>query len=335
MPHGSPRRVAVALALLALPATLLVSHVPPSAAQPDDTCPVDAARHVNVSDAGELETALADVEPGDVIQLADGTYDGTFVADNDGTADARATLCGSRAAVIDGGDVNGGYALHITADYWTVSGITITNAQKGIILDGANFTLLDQIEVHTIGDEAVHFRAHSSDNVIQDSETPDTGFRREKFGEGVYIGSAVSNWEKYSNGEEDRSDRNQVLRNHIWNTTSEGIDIKEGTTGGLIEGNVLDGSALSGADSWVDVKGNEYVIRDNVGTNSPEDGYQTHVINNLDWGRDNLFERNTAEVNGSGYGFYIHEPDESHNLVRCDNQVADADSGFANVECEG
>jgi hypothetical protein len=334
MLRGSLRRVAVALALLSLAASLAVAAAPTTATQSDNACAFDAARRVDVDDARELVEALADAEPGDLIRLADGTYDGTFVAENDGAADARITLCGGRDAVIDGGDVKGGYALHITADYWTVSGIAVTNAQKGIVLDGANFVLLDQVEVHTVGDEAVHFRAHSSDNVIQDSEIHDTGLRREKFGEGVYIGSAVSNWEKYSDGVEDCSDRNEVLRNRIWNTTAESIDIKEGTTGGLIEGNTLDGSALSGADSWVDVKGNEYVIRDNVGTNSPVDGYQTHVINNLDWGRDNLFEHNVAEVNGHGYGFYFHDPEESHNLVRCDNEVRGADAGFANVECE-
>ena len=81
---------------------------------------------------------------------------------------------------------------------------------------------------------------------------------------------------KVQKGEPDHRDRNQVLRNEIWATTSESIDIKEGTSGGLIEGNRFDGSGLSGADSWVDVKGNGYTILGNtIGTNSPKDGYQT------------------------------------------------------------
>jgi hypothetical protein len=124
-----------------------------------------------------------------------------------------------------------------------------------------------------------------------------------------------------------------VLRNRIWNTSAENVDIKEGTTGGLIEGNSLDGSGLTGADSWIDVKGNDYVIRDNAGVDSPEDGYQTHVINDLDWGRDNVFDHNTADVNGRGFGFYVHDPDESNNTVLCNNEVSDAGSGFANVDC--
>jgi hypothetical protein len=298
-----------------------------------DPCPTDAARVAPVSNATELKAALEDAAPGDMIELADGSYPGTFIADIDGEEDGRIWLCGGRDAVIDGGDFGNGYGLHITADYWTIHGITVTNALKGIMLDGANFTVLEQLSVHTIGHEAVHFRSASSDNVIQDSEIHDTGLKRDKFGEGVYIGSAVSNWERYGKREADRSDRNRVMRNRIWNTTSESIDIKEGTTGGLIEGNLFDGSGLTGADSWVDVKGNGYTIRANTGTNSPEDGFQTHVINDLEWGRENVFEANTAMVNGDGFGFYVHDAETSNNMVSCSNNVVGAASGLANVEC--
>jgi hypothetical protein len=296
-------------------------------------CPTEAERLVDVANSAELGEALADSQPGDVIVLADCTFPGTFVAETDGADDARIWLCGTENAVLDGGDVGNGYGLHITADYWTVHGITVTNALKGIMLDEADFTVIERVTVHTIGHEGVHFRTGSSDNIIRDSQIHDTGLERDKFGEGVYLGSAVSNWERYSDGEPDLSDRNQVLRNQIWATTSEAIDIKEGTTGGLIEGNRFDGSALSGADSWVDVKGNGYTIRENVGTNSPKDGYQTHVINDMDWGRSNLFDANVAEVNGEGFGFYIHNPETAENSVLCSNEVSGAESGFANVDC--
>jgi hypothetical protein len=305
----------------------------PTASPANTSCPEATTRAVNVTNSTELEQALASAEPGEQIMLADGIFAGNFVIDRSGTAEQPIALCGSRHAILDGGSTTGGYALHLTASYWTLHGFSVTNAQKGIVLDGASFNILEQLAVYQIGDEGVHFRSFSSDNIIQDSEVHDTGLRREKFGEGIYIGSAVSNWGKYSNGSEDRSDRNQVLRNRIWNTTAECIDIKEGSTGGLVEGNIFDGSMLSGADSWVDVKGNAYVIRGNTGTNSPTDGFQTHVINNMDWGRDNRFEANVATVNGTGYGFYIHQPDTATNAVLCDNQVSGAEKGFANVDC--
>jgi hypothetical protein len=298
-------------------------------------CAFSGDRPVEVANASELETALAHAQPGDRIQMADGTYEGLFVAEQSGTAEKRIWLCGTRNAIIDGGDFEDGYALHVTGDYWIIQGITVTNALKGVMLDAADFNVLDSIAVHAIGHEGVHFRTHSSGNIITNSEIYDTGLKKEKFGEGVYIGSAVSNWERYTNGEPDESDRNMVLRNHIWNTTSENIDIKEGTSNGIIDGNILDGSKLTGADSWIDVKGNFYLITGNTGTNSPKDGFQTHVINNLSWGRHNTFDRNIAEVNGDGFGFYIHDPDTSDNTVSCNNDVTAAGKGFANVECSG
>jgi hypothetical protein len=202
------------------------------------------------------------------------------------------------------------------------------------MLDGANHVTLEYMDVSLTGHEAIHLRSRSSDNLVQFNDIHDTGFKRDKFGEGIYFGSAVSNWGTYSDGEPDTSDRNRAIGNRIWNTTSESIDIKEGTTGGVIEGNVMDGSKLSGADSWVDVKGNGYTIRANTGTSSSMDGFQTHVINNMDWGRDNTFSGNTATVNGPGYGFSIHDAETSNNIVLCDNVVKGAAKGFANLDCE-
>ena len=60
----------------------------------------------------------------------------------------------------------------------------------------------------------------------------DTGLRRDKFGEGVYVGSAQSNWCKHSDCEPDESDRNVVEGNTIFDTGAESVDLKEGTTGG-------------------------------------------------------------------------------------------------------
>jgi len=45
------------------------------------------------------------------------------------------------------------------------------------------------------------------------------------------------------------------------------MDIKEGTTGGPISGNTF-GAGMSGswADSWIDLKGNGWVIQNNHGS---------------------------------------------------------------------
>ena len=297
-----------------------------------NACEEPGDREITVENAAELDTALEAARPGDRISLVDGVYRGNFVAEVDGTNDDSIAMCGTREAILNGGDWGAsGYALHLIGDYWTVSGVTVTNAQKGVMADGVTGVVLDGIDVHTIGHEAIHFRTDSTDNVVQHSDIHDTGLDNEKFGEGVYLGTAVSNWPKITDGDPDRSDRNQVLGNRFWNTTAESIDIKEGTVGGLIMGNAFDGSGLSGADSWVDVKGNGYLLVGNVGTVSPQDGFQTHVIDDMEWGRDNVFERNTAIVDGPGVGFYIHQPEETGNIVACSNVVDGAAGGLTNL----
>lgn len=288
--------------------------------------------NVEVADADELLAALAGAKPGDVIVMAPGTYVGEFVATVSGTADDPITLCGPVEAVLSGGDWKGDYVFHLDgAKYWHLKGFAVTNGQKGVMADGTVGSVIEGLTVFHIGDEAIHLRKHSTDNLIIGNDISDTGLRREKFGEGVYIGSAESNWATITDGQPDNSDRNIIDGNHIHGTTSESIDIKEGTTGGIVRNNTFDGSAIVGADSWVDVKGSDWVIENNTGVNSPLDGFQTHEIGNGGWGTRNVFRGNTATVNGPGFGFSLTP--ERDNVVACDNQVSAAGEGYSNVPC--
>ncbi|MEJ1105704.1 MULTISPECIES: hypothetical protein [unclassified Kribbella] len=292
------------------------------------TCPTAT---VSVSDANGLKEALKNAAPGASIALADGRYAGKFVAEASGTAAQPIWLCGGAGAVLDGENVRGGYAFHLNrAKFWRLVGFTVTNGQKGVMADTTVGSVIQGLTVHDIGDEAIHLRANSTDNVVLSNTIRKTGLRREKFGEGVYVGSAVSNWCTVNDCKPDRSDRNVVKDNKISETTSEAVDIKEGTTGGLLEGNTFDGAALSGADSWVDVKGNNWLIKGNTGTKSTMDGFQTHQILK-GWGDHNLFTGNTAAVDGPGLGFALRPPEA--NVVACDNKVTGAGGGLSNISC--
>lgn len=284
-----------------------------------------------VGSADELETALAEVTPGSVIQLSPGIYSGRFVANVSGTPEEPITLCGTENSVLDGGGVRKGYVLHLDGvSNWVVSGFAIRNGQKGLMADGTTFSLIEGLTVSHIGDEAIHLRAFSSDNTVANNTVSDTGLRKPKFGEGIYLGTAESNWCDISGCEPDTSDRNVVRGNTISGTTSESVDIKEGTSDGVVEDNTFDGSTITAADSWVDVKGNGYLIAGNAGTNSPGDGFQTHEI--LDgWGTDNVFRDNSAEVNGPGHGFAL-KPARG-NVVACSNTATGGAGGLSNVTC--
>jgi hypothetical protein len=324
---------------------------------PTPTPTPTGGRAINVNTVEQLTAAIADAQAGDIINVADGTYlnkkgtlssvavggksyTGTFTAVNKaGTTDKPIVLQGSRKAIIDGGSIGGQYGLYlVNAKHWVVKGITITNVTKGIVTDGSTNVTFDGVSVHDSGQEGIHFRAYSRDNVVKNSTIYNTGRKNASYGEGIYLGSANSNWGTYTGGQPDTSDRNQVLNNVISNTGAESIDVKEGTTGGLIQGNAFDGIGMSGswADSWIDMKGNSYVVRDNKGVTSTAsamlDGFQVHVALN-GWGANNTFIGNTADVRGQGYGFWLQN-NATGNTISCSNNVLNAAKGFANVTCK-
>lgn len=276
-----------------------------------------------------LADLLENAKAGDVIYLPDGTYKGNLEASASGAKDNPITLCGSKMAKLSGT----GYGLHVTGSHWKLIGFTIAEAQKGLVLDGAQDVEANDLTVEHIGMEGVHFRNGSSNNTLKNSTIRFTGEQENKKGEktalgegeGVYIGTAKSN----QDGVLDTSDNNTVENNTIGpGVTAEAIDIKEGTTGGTIKNNHFKGglSGVNDADSWVDVKGNGYKIEGNVGdkdgdTNNLKNGFEVHQLL-PGWGLNNTFSGNRSEVKIPGYGIFIPKK-EMKNTVECNNMTGE------------
>ncbi|MFG2044839.1 discoidin domain-containing protein [Dactylosporangium sp. NPDC048998] len=325
-------------------------------ASPTPTTSPTGGKTWNVNSAASLTGALAGVSPGDTISLAAGSYDGAFYMTRSGTSDKPITLTGPRSAVLSnsggGCDPNVpsspsgitycGYGLHLNkVQYWHLTGFAVTNSAKGIILDGSSNNLIDGVEVSNTGDEGVHFRTASSNNTLQNALVRDTGKTQPGYGEGLYLGSAQSNWSKYGeNGSgPDRSDNNKALNNTFQNVAAEHIDIKEGTQGGLVQGNTFTGgvSGANSADSWVDVKGNNYTITGNHGrytTGTLVDGYQTHQILSP-YGCGNVWRSNDSDLSNVG-AYAINVTNQSTcgsnlNVVYSSNTVINATKGLTNI----
>lgn len=300
-----------------------------------------AQRVVRVSTSTGLTRALSEALPGDVIWLETGTYSGRFVASRAGTATAHVTLCGTSGAILDAGTVNHYYTLYLNdVAFVDVRGITVQRGLKGIMADQWTDGTIDGVTVRNTGEEAIHLRRASSDDTISNSRIDGTGVAdltvqpdAHHDGEGIYVGSAYTNWAQVTGGAPDASNDVHIVNNVITGTTAESVDIKEGTIGGTIVGNTFDGAGMDplAADSWVDVKGNNYLISHNNGIHAPSDGFQTH-IQLPGWGNGNVFTNNTATVDAPGYGFRVKKG-STGNVVGCDNSVTFAASGFANVTC--
>lgn len=304
-----------------------------SAHSTGERCPANAAS-TTVSTPGELQRALSAAGSGTVIRLEPGRYVGHFVTHGAGTESAPITLCGPQSAVLDGGNIRRDYVLHlVSAQWWHVIGFSVQDGQKGVVLDKSDHNLISGLQVTHIGDEAIHLRDFSSDNIVDANTVSGTGILRAKFGEGIYVGTAHKNWCRFSHCQVDASDRNIIRDNAISNTTAENIDIKEGTSSGLIEGNQLSGAGMtsSAATAWVNVKGNHWVIRGNHGTDSIQDGFQVHQVY-PGWGEDNVFTDNTATVTAPGWGYYVQRRSLG-TVIGCSNTARGAQSGDTNIGC--
>jgi hypothetical protein len=289
---------------------------------------------VPVSTASGLQAALDAARPGETISLAPGTYNGDFEAAASGTMSAPITLCGPRSAVLKGESITSGYTLYLDhASYWRVAGFTVKGGQKGIVTDSADYDVLSGLSVSGTGDEAIHLRDFSSHDTVSHNVIRDTGLHVAFYGEGIYVGSAHKNWCRYSGCQPDASDHDILAGNDIANTTAENIDIKEGTTGGTITGNHLNGTGMvsSAATSWINVKGNHWTITGNTGTDSIGNGFSVHQVY-PGWGLGNVFRANVIRVNGPGYGIFVQNK-RLNTVVYCGNKVTGAQSGFSNIAC--
>lgn len=266
---------------------------------------------VYVTTTGELQTALKTAQPGDDIVIAAGTYVGKlgvnasghgssyFNSDQEGTAENPITVRSEdprNPALLEGQRLASGNVLRITGDHWVVKDLQVTFGQKGIMLDNSNHTKISNVKVFNISMEGIHFRDGSSYNLLENSQITETGVERAGYGEGVYVGSAKSSWATYKEDAHYNTIRNNVIGPNV---AAESIDIKEGTLGTLVEGNTFLGEGISGqnyADSFIDIKGNEAMVRNNKGYQNQNKNIVAAVqlSNQLDnWGNNNRIQENT------------------------------------------
>mmetsp|Transcript_11568 Transcript_11568/g.17795 ORF Transcript_11568/g.17795 Transcript_11568/m.17795 type:complete len:842 (+) Transcript_11568:98-2623(+) len=261
------------------------------------------AATIRCTNTSSLHSALQSVAPGDEIVLASGIYydedgiSGTashFPATIDGTSTDRITLRGedpSNPPLLSGSDAGSRTVLRVFGDYWTVKDIAVTNGQKGIIFDNANYGQIIDCHVYGIGYEAIHIRDGSDHCLIEGCSVHDTGIRNKGFGEAIYVGTDGGSWGRY-----DPYVWNTTIRNCTLgpNVAAEAFDIKEGTQNTLIEFNTVDATGISSAnyaDSFIDLKAARAIVR-----------YNTFIRN----GAEKLKKGIAIVFRGTEYSAYEH-----------------------------
>lgn len=262
---------------------------------------------VLVSDAAGLRAALQNAAAGDTILLSPGVYESSdygakaslFHSDAEGTENNPITIKSAdpdAPAVLKGAEVQRGIVLYITGDYWNISNIVCCNAQKGIMLDNSNYSVINDVEVYSTGQEGIHLRDGSSHCQIIGAKVHDTGLAG-SYGEAIYIGSAKS-----TNGYVHECDDNLIKGCVLGpNVSDESIDIKEYTTGNIIEECTMYGEGMTATDSFIDIKGNETIVRNNICYSQDNtvitDAFQLHCQVE-GWGIDNVVYGNTVYFSG-------------------------------------
>lgn len=267
---------------------------------------------IRVTNTEELKSALAAAKAGDEIVLAEGeyVYDGStpkgrmFTGEADGTENAPIILRSENPnvpSIISGVTAEGNYALTITGDWWELRDLKITNASKGIIVDNSNHTKILNCEVYGIGAEGIHLRDNSSYCLVEKCRIHDTGIIAPKYGEGIYVGSSKS-----TNGYGYKCDYNTIRDCEIGpNVAAEHVDVKEYTTGTIIEYCTFNGKGMSGenyADSFVDLKGNDCILRYCIAYRNGADNInRAFEMNKLDegWGQNAYIYGNKAYMDKS------------------------------------
>ena len=301
-------------------------------AQRYSNCPT-ATR--TVSTTGTLQNALSTAKPGDVIRLAPGTYTGPSTITAKGDPQHTIWVCGPPTAVVDFGDYTRGTAFSIRgASYVTLTGMTVRNVDKGVFVTGGDHVVVSDMTISNTGEEAVHLKANTVDSSVVGNDLSNTGRLNPAYGEGVYVGSDPSVWCDSTNCDPDRSDRNQILDNTISGTTAEGVEAKAGTSDGIIEGNVIDGTRMTTDTSggWVVIKGNGYLVDYNRGLTAVENGFTATYSKAPGWGGSNVFVHNLADLrNDVGYGVWMQK--NIGNVAGCYNNTADG-ARVTNLPCQ-
>ena len=310
-------------------------------------------RTVNVATAPQLQAAITAAQPGDLIEMAAGTYNDKFIFQNlNGTSTNPIVLRGPQSAILQLGagpqvggtiDYGSGYAVAIdTSSYIWLMGFSIQYGPKGIMCDQATNCWLKGLNVSWVEQEGVHLRNYSSNNLIEDCTVHDTGKKSPGYGEAYYVGTAKSNLvasTSRTGGALDSANDNIIRRCKAYAFTGEGVDIKEGTNRTIVEYCWFDGSLLNNynsADTWIDVKGNNSIIRYNYGQKTFNGAYS--VYNPVaGTGLNNTFKGNigdTRRVDGSSspdVSIHIKVTGGGGNIVYSDNNFVGSAGSLSNI----
>lgn len=262
----------------------------------------------------KIQTALKLAGPGDTINLLAGEYLESFKTLRNGRPNRPITISGSKEAVVKGGDAD--RVVEINHSYIQLKGFTVDGrrgegkkmedfADKLVYVLGKKpkkalkGLKISDMEIKNAGGECIRFRyfiqgAEFFNNTVKDCGVHDFVFKDGgKNGEGIYIGTAPEQRKDGKNPTKDvdKSNKNWIHDNYFETNGNECVDVKEGSSGNLVERNRCTGQR-DPESGGLDSRGNSNIFRDNevydnlgagvrLGGDSFRDGTKNIVKNNI------------------------------------------------------
>lgn len=291
-----------------------------------------------------IQKAIILAQPGETINLADGVYFQDFISKRSGTKDAPIIIRGTKKAILKGG--GGGRVIEINHDNIVLDGFTVDGSHSAskkaesyrdkLIyalgkekLDGVNGFKIKNMDIKNAGGECIRLRYFARENEIVNNLITNCGVVDFKFdgggknGEGIYIGTAPEQLKDGKNptSDPDQSNKNWIHDNVIDTQGNECVDIKEASSGNIVENNKCTGQK-DPESAGLDSRGSGNIFRNNqifgclgagvrLGGDAKNDGI------------NNIVSANTIRDNKNGGVKVMRSPQ-----TICGNTVTNCDKGI-------
>ena len=232
-----------------------------------------------------IQKAVEAAQAGDTINLADGSYTQNVITKRNGSPGAPITIRGSRLAIVKGSDT--GRMFEINHDYITFEGFSIDGFRGGSATDRNNYSdkliyavgisagngvtnvKINNMSIKNALGECIRFKYFATNNEISNNTISNCGVEdfvispgSGKNGEGIYIGTAPEQLGNNPTSDRDQSNNNRVFNNTFNTQGNECVDVKEGSSGNIIECNRCTGQKDANSAGF-DARGGGNTFRNN------------------------------------------------------------------------
>lgn len=238
--------------------------------------------YASPADNFSIQKALDSAQPGDTVYLATGIYYQDAISKRNGSFDLPITIKGGSDAIVKGAGKSRIFEInhdYIVLDGFTVDGLhgnpsAITGYGDKLIYivgtgnkDGVIGSKIINMTLKNAGGECVRIKYFSQKNEVANNTILNCGVYDFKFGgakngEGVYIGTAPEQLYRNPTLDLDNSNNNYIHHNLMNTQGNEGVDIKEGSSGNIVEYNSISGQK-DPASGGLDSRGDGNIFRNN------------------------------------------------------------------------